>query len=279
MSTWASVRSRRARGRRLCEPSLAGSGRARPRRIAGHRRSLVRDRLPGDGTARRRPSAPSVLPDHRRRPAVRRDTSLVTERTRLATRSSVRDPRDAGSGRRRALHQSNCNRGRRRPRHRDDGSHGRSAQRRGRDDRVDIARAALRVRRATSRRGHVGEHRPTRDPRRAALVASFRFPLTECREHRRAERRGSDSVEVVEDQQLLAPPTPQRAMKGQLPGSGGRESRRRHGHGSSVRSPRATPAHARRLLSSAASPVRRAHRHEHRDRPTAEQWRRVEDPC
>ena len=52
-----------------------------------------------------------------------------------------------------------------------------SAQRRGRDDRVDIARAALRVRRATSRRGHVGEHRATRHPRRAALVASFRLRL------------------------------------------------------------------------------------------------------
>jgi hypothetical protein len=56
-------------------------------------------------------------------------------------------------------------------------------------------------------------------------------------------------------------------------------SGRGHGHGSSARSPRSTPAHAQRPLSSAASLVRRAHRHEHRDRSAAEQWRRVEGPC
>ena len=70
------------------------------------------------GTARRRPRLHPFCPMIAGGRLFAAIPALITEGTRLAARSSVRDPRDAGPGRRRALHQSNCNRGRWRTRHR-----------------------------------------------------------------------------------------------------------------------------------------------------------------
>ena len=269
------VRSRRAGGRRRCEASLAGSGRARPRRTVAHRRSLVRCRLPGDGAARRRsrlhPFCPIITGGRlfaaipRSSPKghdLRRDPRCVIhampgpdddELCIRATATEVVDDLDTATMVRTAVARSG-----------EGGmiestSHAPlfefDVQQVDVATWVNIGQPGTRTRYATRGAIPISIHASARSitgaPSDAGPIQSKSSNMSSC-----LPRQGP----------------PQRSMKGQLPGSGGRGRRRRHGHGSSVRSPRATLAHARGSLSSAASPVRRAHRLEHRDRPTAEQW-------